>query len=56
MAAQSSVCEFGRKAVDFDLPGVDGGRYSLALARISISSTAVDETPSIGCSIKWKHA
>ncbi len=26
------VCEFGRKAVDFDLPGVDGKRHSLASA------------------------
>ena len=33
MAAQSSVCEFGWKAVDFDLPGVDGRRYDLAAAR-----------------------
>jgi peroxiredoxin len=33
MAAQSSVCDFGWKAVDFDLPGVDGRRHSLATAR-----------------------
>jgi len=33
MAAQSQVCDFGRKAVDFDLPGVDGKRHSLATAR-----------------------
>jgi peroxiredoxin len=33
MAAQSSVCEFGWKAVDFDLPGVDGKRHNLATAR-----------------------
>ncbi|MCL4800989.1 MAG: thioredoxin family protein [Burkholderiales bacterium] len=33
MAAQSTVCEFGWKAVDFDLPGVDGKRHSLATAR-----------------------
>lgn len=33
MAAQSSVCDFGWKAVDFDLPGVDGKRHSLATAR-----------------------
>lgn len=33
MAAQASVCDFGWKAVDFDLPGVDGRRYNLAAAR-----------------------
>jgi len=33
MATQSSVCDFGRKAVDFDLPGVDGKRHTLASAR-----------------------
>ncbi len=27
------VCDFGWKAVDFDLPGVDGQRHSLASAR-----------------------
>jgi peroxiredoxin len=29
----ASVCDFGWNAVDFDLPGVDGKRYSLAGAR-----------------------
>jgi peroxiredoxin len=33
MAAQSQVCDFGWKAVDFDLPGVDGKRHTLASAR-----------------------
>jgi peroxiredoxin len=33
MAAETSVCEFGWKAVDFDLPGVDGRRYDLAAGR-----------------------
>lgn len=33
MAAQSSVCDFGWKAADFDLPGVDGKRHSVASAR-----------------------
>jgi peroxiredoxin len=33
MAAQSQVCNFGWKAADFDLPGVDGKRHSLASAR-----------------------
>jgi peroxiredoxin len=33
MAAQSRVCDFGSKAVDFDLPGVDGRRHTLASAR-----------------------
>jgi peroxiredoxin len=33
MAAESSVCEFGWNAVDFDLPGVDGKRHTLASAR-----------------------
>jgi peroxiredoxin len=27
------VCDFGRPAIDFDLPGVDGKRYNLAAAR-----------------------
>ena len=33
MSAQAPVCDFGWKAVDFDLPGVDGRRHSLASAR-----------------------
>jgi peroxiredoxin len=33
MAVQSQVCDFGWKAVDFDLPGVDGKRHTLASAR-----------------------
>ena len=33
VATPSSVCNFGWKAVDFDLPGVDGKRHSLASAR-----------------------
>lgn len=33
MAAETPVCNFGWKAVDFDLPGVDGKRYSLASVR-----------------------
>jgi peroxiredoxin len=32
-AATPPVCDFGWKAVDFDLPGVDGKRYTLASAR-----------------------
>jgi len=32
MAAQAPVCDFGWKAVDFDLPGVDGRRYDIAAA------------------------
>lgn len=27
---ETPVCEFGWKAIDFDLPGVDGKRYNLA--------------------------
>jgi peroxiredoxin len=27
---ETPVCEFGREAIDFDLPGVDGKRYNLA--------------------------
>lgn len=30
---ETPVCEFGWKAVDFDLPGVDGKRYNLASAK-----------------------
>jgi peroxiredoxin len=30
---EAAVCEFGWKAVDFDLPGVDGKRHTLASAR-----------------------
>ena len=33
MAVSTPVCDFGWKAVDFDLPGVDGRRHSLATAR-----------------------
>jgi peroxiredoxin len=33
MAAQSRVCDFGWRAVDFDLPGVDGRGHTLASAR-----------------------
>jgi peroxiredoxin len=33
MAAQSRVCDFGWRAVDFDLSGVDGRRHTLASAR-----------------------
>jgi len=33
MAAQTPVCNFGWKARDFDLLGVDGRRYNLASAR-----------------------
>jgi peroxiredoxin len=31
--AVAPVCEFGWRAVDFDLPGVDGRRHTLASAR-----------------------
>jgi peroxiredoxin len=30
---ETPVCDFGWEAVDFDLPGVDGKRYSLASVR-----------------------
>jgi peroxiredoxin len=33
MAATTPVCDFGWKAVDFDLPGTDGRRHTLASAR-----------------------
>jgi peroxiredoxin len=33
VSLQTPVCDFGWKAVDFDLPGVDGNRYSLASVR-----------------------
>jgi peroxiredoxin len=33
VSTHNPVCDFGWKAVDFDLPGVDGERYSLASAR-----------------------
>jgi peroxiredoxin len=33
VSLQTSVCDFGWKAVDFDLPGVDSKRHSLASAR-----------------------
>jgi peroxiredoxin len=32
-ALQTPVCDFGWKAIDFDLEGVDGKRYGLANAR-----------------------
>ena len=33
VSLQTPICDFGWKAVDFDLPGVDGKRYKLATAR-----------------------
>jgi len=33
VATETKVCNFGWRAVDFDLPGVDGKRHSLASAR-----------------------
>jgi peroxiredoxin len=33
VSTPTPVCNFGWKAVDFDLPGVDGKRHSLASAR-----------------------
>jgi peroxiredoxin len=33
VSLHTSVCDFGRKAVDFDLPGVDGKRHTLSSAR-----------------------
>jgi len=33
VSTETSICDFGRKAADFDLPGVDGKRYTLASAR-----------------------
>lgn len=30
---ETPVCDFGWKAIDFDLPGVDGKRYNLASAK-----------------------
>ena len=33
VSTTTPVCDFGRPAIDFDLPGVDGRRYSLASAR-----------------------
>jgi peroxiredoxin len=33
VSSGTSVCDFGWKAVDFDLPGVDGKRHTLASAR-----------------------
>jgi len=33
VSTTTPVCDFGRPAIDFDLPGVDGKRHSLASAR-----------------------
>lgn len=33
VSLQTPVCDFGRKAVDFDLLGIDGGRYAIADVR-----------------------
>jgi len=32
VSLQTPICNFGSKAVDFDLPGIDGKRYRLASA------------------------
>lgn len=32
VSTPTPVCDFGRKAIDFDLPGVDGQRHTLASA------------------------
>ena len=33
VSTPTPVCDFGRQACDFDLPGIDGKRYNLASAR-----------------------
>ena len=33
VSLQTPICDFGWKAIDFDLPGVDGKRHNLATAR-----------------------
>ncbi len=33
VSTTTPVCDFGRSAIDFDLPGVDGKRHTLASAR-----------------------
>ena len=33
VSTPTPVCDFGWKALDFDLPGVDGKRYNLAAAQ-----------------------
>lgn len=33
VSTPTPVCDFGRPALDFDLPGIDGKRYNLASAR-----------------------
>jgi peroxiredoxin len=33
VSTPTPVCDFGRPAIDFDLPGVDGQRHTLASAR-----------------------
>jgi peroxiredoxin len=33
VSTPTPVCDFGRPAIDFDLPGVDGKRHTLASAR-----------------------
>ena len=33
VSLQPPICDFGWKALDFDLPGVDGNRYTLENAR-----------------------
>jgi peroxiredoxin len=32
VSTPTPVCDFGRKAIDFDLPGIDGKRHTLASA------------------------
>ena len=66
VSLQPPLCDFGWKARDFDLPGVDGKRYDLAgaprdlfNAMLQIAQTGQgprEQIASMGCSIKWKNA
>jgi len=67
MATPAAQSELGRKAIDFDLQGVDGRRYRLELRAgakrelfdamrqiVSTGKGPAEQIPNMGCSIKWR--
>jgi len=56
---QSPLAGLGAKAPDFDLPGTPHAARELFDAMVQIARTGrgpSSQTPSVGCSIKWKRS